>query len=203
MSSREGGVIENGRAPLQHNSTVHYTVKMAITSLVIKERVKRFGKTKGRELETKLMEHYKKLNNNLGTVVRFGNGVKSGMKRWSRRNGYLNKVTCKLLCECRECDPAMFASRSDVSKALENMKNREKELQTRISLSSLSEKAKRRALTKSAKRYEQERLDLQYAESLAINKAFIARILRTGLPGQEWEEYRSLCGLPKNFTFMK
>ena len=83
------------------------------------------------------------------------------------------------------------------------MKRREKELETRISLSSLSEKAKRKAFTKSAERYKQEKLDLKNSESLAINKEFVAQILRTGLPGQEWKEFKSSCGLPENFTFMK
>ena len=177
---------------------------MAITSMVIKERIRKLGKTQGRDREIKLMEHFKKLNNNnSGTVVRFGQGAKNKMKKWSKRSGYINRVTCKLLCKCRECDPASFASDSDVGKALQIMKRREKELETRISLSSLSEKAKRKALSKSAERYKQEKLDLKNSESLAINKEFIAQILRTGLPGQEWKEFKSLCGLPENFTFMK
>ena len=177
---------------------------MAITSLVIKERIRKLGKTQGREREIKLMEHFKKLNNNnSGTVVRFGQGTKAGMRKWSKRSGYTNRVACKLLCKCQECDPASFASNSDVGKALQIMRSREKELETRISLSSLSERAKRKALTKSAERYKQEKLDLKNSESLAINKQFIAQILRTGLPGQGWKEFRSLCGLPENFTFMK
>ena len=177
---------------------------MAITSIVIKERIRKLGKTQGRDREIKLMEHFKKLNNNnSGTVIRFSQGTKTGMKKWSKRSGYTNKVTCKLLCKCRECDPASFASDSDVGKALQIMKSREKELETRISLSSLSEMAKRKALTKSAKRFKQEKLDLENSESLAINKEFVARILRTGLPGLEWEDFKSLCGLPENFTFMK
>ena len=175
-----------------------------ITSLVIKERLKRFSKGQGRERQIKLMEHFKKLNNNNpGSVVRFDRGVKTGMRKWSKRNGYCNQVTCKLLCRCRECDPAMFGSKTEVKKALKIMENREKELQTRISLSPLSEKAKRKALRESARRYKQERLDLQNAQSLAINKQFIVRILRTGLPGVDWKEFKLLCNLPKNFTFMK
>ena len=51
---------------------------MAITSLVIKERIRKLGKTQGRDREIKLMEHFKKLNNNnSGTVVRFGQGAKN------------------------------------------------------------------------------------------------------------------------------
>ena len=177
---------------------------MAITSLVIKGRMKRLGKTQGREREVKLMNHFKKLNNNnSGTVVRFSQGAKAGMKRWSGKTGYINRVTCKLLCKCRKCDPDLFASDSDVRKALQVMKSRKEELETRISLSSLSEMAKRKAITKSAERYKQEKLDLKNSESLAINKQFIAQILRTGLPGQGWKKFRSSCGLPENFSFMK
>ena len=173
---------------------------MAITSLVVKERMKRLGKTQGREREIKLMKHFKKLNNNnSGTVVRFNQGTKAGMKKWTGKSGYINRVTCKLLCKCRECDPNSFASDSEVRRALQIMKSREEELETRISLSSLSEMAKRKALTKSAERYKQEKLDLKNSESLAINKQFIAQILRTGLPGQGWKEFRSSCGLPENF----
>ena len=204
VSRRERGVIKIERASLYHNSAVHCTIKMAITTLVLKERLRRLGKTQGKQREIQLMKHFKKLNNNnSGTVIRFSQGTKIGMKKWSQRSGYTNKVTCKLLCECRECDPASFASDSDVGKALQIMESREKELQTRISLSSLSEKAKRKALARSAKRFKQEKLDLRNSESLAINKQFVARILRTGLPGLEWEDFKSLCGLPENFTFMK
>ena len=83
------------------------------------------------------------------------------------------------------------------------MKIRQREIEVHVSLSALPERTKQKALAKSMKKYNQEKLDLERSESLGVNEKFVKSIYETGLPGLTWQEYKMHCCLPTDFKLPK
>ena len=177
---------------------------VAITSQMVRQRLEKCGKTAERKREIEVMLHFKKLNNNNpGRILRFQQGVKMGMKKWSGRCGYNNDTKCGPLCQCDLCKTKTYASKRSIKRALVAMKIRQREIEVHVSLSALPERTKQKALAKSMKKYNQEKLDLERSESLGVNEKFVKSIYETGLPGLTWQEYKMHCCLPTDFKLPK